>query len=317
MKACHCVTRIVAMAMLLTALSWLIAQEPVLPKPGSTSISRQQQEQLGLKAMGEVYKQMPVMPDSHPVTRYVQELGRKLVSVVPEQHSWPYQFHVIQSKDINAFALPGGPIFINLGTIQAAQSEAQLAGVMSHEMSHVYMQHSAKAIPKQEFAQIFAGVLGAVLPGSTAGNLARVGIQFGAGTLLLKYSRKDEAQADAVGAIIMYKAGYNPHALADFFKMLEQQSGGNLQFLSDHPNPGNREQAIASEISNWPPKRYVGDSEMFARVKEDAVRAKSYTSQEIADGAKQGLWLRYNQENRSIPRNVPVSSSPDNNGPGG
>jgi beta-barrel assembly-enhancing protease len=302
-------------AALLATPSVLIAQPPELPTPGSTSISRQQQEQLGLQAMAEVYKQMPVLPDSHPAARYVQQLGRKLVGVIPEQYSWPYQFHVIQNKDINAFALPGGPIFINLGTIQAAQSEAQLAGVMSHEMSHVYMQHSAKSIPKQEFAQIFAGVLGAVLPGSTAGNLARVGIQFGAGSLLLKYSRKDEAQADAVGAIVMYKAGYNPHALADFFKTLEQQSGGSLQFLSDHPNPGNREQAIAREVRNWPPKNFVADSPTFARVKEDALGTKTYTSQEIADGAKQGLWLRYNEQNGAIPRDLPVSSRSDNNGP--
>jgi outer membrane autotransporter protein len=134
--------------------------------------------------------------------------------------------------------------------------------------------------------------------------------------VLLKYSRADEAQADAVGAIIMYKAGYNPQALADFFKRLEQQSGGNLQFLSDHPNPGNREQAIASEIRTWPPKNYTADNQTFAGVKADAVRAKTYSSQEIADGAKQGMWLRYNQENGSIPRNLPVSSSPGNGGPG-
>lgn len=306
------------MALLVAAPAWLAGQiAPQLPDPGSTRVSRQQQEQLGLQAMGEVYKQMPVLPDSHPVTRYVQQLGRKLVAVIPQQYSWPYQFHVIQQKDINAFALPGGPIFINIGTIQAAESEAQLAGVMSHEISHIYMQHSAKAIPKQEAAQIFAGILGAVLPGSTAGNLARLGIQFGAGTILMKYSREDEAQADAVGAIIMYKAGYDPRALAAFFKNLEQQSGkGGLQFLSDHPNPGNREQAIATEIKNWPPRNYIRDSDSFISAKDAASHVKAYTAQEIADGAKQGVWLRYNQQNGAIPKNVPVSSSDANNGPG-
>src|SRR5262249_52434920 len=237
---------------------------PELPNPGSPSISRQQQEQLGLQTMGEVYKQMPVLPESHPVSRYVQQLGQRLVGVIPEGSSWPYQFHVVQSKDVNAFALPGGPIFINLGTIQAAQNEAQLAGVMAHEISHVYMQHTAKSLPKQEFAQIFAGLLGAVLPESTAGNLARLGVRFGAGTLLMKYSRADEAQADSVGAVIMYRAGYNPRALAAFFQGLEKQSRGNLQFLSDHPNPGNREQAIKREISNWPPKSYASDNRDFA-----------------------------------------------------
>src|SRR5437879_3405100 len=168
----------------------LLAQNsgPQLPSPGSTSVSKQQQEQLGLQAMGEVYKQMPVLPDSSPVTRYVQDLGRKLVGTIPSENSWPYQFHVIPEKEINAFALPGGPIFINIGTIQAADNEAELVGVMAHEMSHVYMQHSAKQAPKATVAQIIAGLAGAVLPQSGLGNLGRMGIQIGAGTMLMKYS---------------------------------------------------------------------------------------------------------------------------------
>ena len=196
---------------------------PTLPDPGQPGMSRQQQEQLGLQAVGEVYQQMPVLPDSSPATRYVQELGRKLQAVIPADRSWPYQFHVIPAADINAFALPGGPIFVNLGTIQAADNEAELAGVLAHEMSHVYMQHSAKQAPKAAIAQIVAGLAGAVLGGSVGGNLARMGIQFGAGTMLMKYSRKDEAQADSVGAIIAYKAGYNPKSMADFFQKLEQR----------------------------------------------------------------------------------------------
>jgi predicted Zn-dependent protease len=303
------------LALVVGLSQWLIAQQaPVLPNPGSTSMSRQQQEQLGLKAMGEVYKQMPVLPDSHPLTQYVQELGRKLQAVIPPEHSWPYQFHVVQQKDVNAFALPGGPIFINVGTIQTAQNEAELAGVMAHEMSHIYMQHTAKSVPKQQFAQIFSGILGAVLPGSTAGNLARLGIQVGAGTVLLKYSRTDEAQADAVGAIIMYKAGFNPHALAAFFERLEGQGGGGgVQFLSDHPNPGNRQAAIAREVENWPPKNYLASSDAFASAKQEASNVRAYTAQEIAAGAKQGVWLRYNQQNGAVPRDLPVSANRDNN----
>src|SRR5437660_4318778 len=200
---------------------------PQLPDPGSPSgITKQQQIQLGQQAVAEVYKQMPVLPDSSPETQYVQQLGRKLVTVIPQEYSWPYQFHVIPQKEINAFALPGGPIFINLGTIEAADNEAELVGVMAHEMSHVYMQHSAKQAGKTSTLQGIAGILGAILPGTTAGNIARLGIQLGAGTLSLKYSRADEAQADAVGAIIAYKDGYNPKGMADFFQKLEQEGGG-------------------------------------------------------------------------------------------
>src|SRR5947208_11229597 len=251
----------------------LVSQaEPQLPDPGTVSgITKEQQEQVGLQAMAEVYKQMPVLPDSHPLTQYVQKLGRILVPVIPSENSWPYQSHVIQQKEINAFAIPGGPIFINVGTIQAADNEAELAGVMAHEMSHVYMQHSAKQAGKASLAQGLLGVLGAVLPGTPAGNIARLGVQIGAGTIFMRYSRKDEAQADAVGAIIMYKAGYNPKSLAEFFQKLEQQGGGSgPQFLSDHPNPGNRVAAVDREIQTWPPKSYNSSNQEFARAKQDA-----------------------------------------------
>jgi Zn-dependent protease with chaperone function len=283
---------------------------PQLPNPGTTGMNRQQQQQLGLQAMGEVYKQMPVLPDSSPETQYVQHLGRKLAGVIPADRSWPYQFHVIPATDINAFALPGGPIFVNIGTITAADSEAQLAGVLAHEMSHVYMQHSAKQAPKATTAQIIAGLAGAVLPQSGLGNLGRMGIQIGAGTMLMKYSRGDEAQADSVGAIIMYRAGYNPQAMADFFETLQKKyGGGGPQFLSDHPNPGNRTASVQREIQNWPRKNYVSNSPEFASTKQDATRVKAYSAQEIANGAKAGTWEQQNRKNNVVPASGSTSSN--------
>ncbi len=143
--------------------------------------------------------------------------GRNWSRTIPQQYSWPFEFHVIPQKEINAFALPGGPMFVNVGTITAAANEAELAGVMAHEMAHVYMQHSAKQAGKTQTTAAIAGLagalLGAITGGSVIGQLAQAGIQFGAQGIILKYSRGDEAQADAVGAIIMYKAGYNPKAL--------------------------------------------------------------------------------------------------------
>src|SRR5215472_14349080 len=294
---------LLALMMIVSQPLALFAQStPQMPDPGRVSMTRQQQEQLGLQAAAEVYKQMPVLPDSSPVTQYVQQLGRRLQEAIPSDRSWPYQFHVVPQKEINAFALPGGPIFINVGTIQAAENEAQLAGVMSHEMSHVYMQHSAKQIAKARWTGLLAGIASAVMPQSGLGDLARTGIQIGAGTVMMKYSRTDEAQADAVGAIIMYNAGYNPRALADFFTTLEQKTGnGGPQFLSDHPNPGNREMAITKQIQPWPPKEYRNSSEAFARTKKTAVATKTYSAQEIAQGAKQGLWARQNARNGDLP----------------
>jgi beta-barrel assembly-enhancing protease len=307
-------TRVLAcfLALHLVICSWAAsAGNPQLPDPGSVrGFGKQEQEQLGLQAMAEVYKQMPVLPDSSPETQYIQQLGNRLVSVIPQQYSWPFQFHVIPQRDINAFALPGGPMFVNTGALLAAANEAELAGVMAHEMSHVYMQHSAKQASKQSMAQGILGVIGGVLGNGIGGSLARLGIGIGAGTFFLKYSRDDEAQADAVGAIIMYKAGYNPQAMADFFLKLEKQAGpGGPQFLSDHPNPGNRNQAIAREIRNWPPKKYLGTSAGFESAQKHAGTVKNYSAQEIADGAKQGVWLSQNRKNGSIPANLPMTAS--------
>lgn len=287
---------------------------PQLPEPGQVGMSREEQRALGLKAAAEVYKQMPVLPDSDPVTQYVQRLGKKLVKQIPPQNSWPYEFHVVQQKEINAFALPGGPMFVNIGTITAAQNEAQLAGVMAHEMSHVYMQHSAKQSGKL-LPNILSGlgqVAGAVI-GGVGGAIASAGGQLGGGILSMKYSRGDEAQADAVGAIIVYKAGYNPMELAKFFEILNKQGGSPPQFLSDHPNPGNRSAAISKEIRNWPKKQYIGASQEFQDARKRSESVKSYSAQEIADGAKQGLWAKQNMQNGAVPESAKATVAADVN----
>ena len=276
---------------------------PQLPNPGDTGVSKERQEQIGRQAMGEVYRKMPVLPDSSPETQYIRQLGRKLMAVIPEQYSWPYEFHVIQQKSINAFALPGGPVFVNLGTILAADNEAELAGVLSHEMAHVYMQHSIKQLRKTQYTQGIAGVLGIVLGsmGGPVGALGQLGAGVAGGVLTMKYSRADESQADAVGAIIMYKAGYDPHYLAKFFQKLASMGNNGPQFLSDHPFPGNRQQAIDEEVRYWPEKDYVNNSRAFVRMKEDAQGLHAYTSQEVSQGARTGEWARQNHENGSVP----------------
>src|SRR5215471_14795474 len=203
--------------LLLATLAFPQSAGPEFPNPGNPHMSRDQQRSLGLQAAAQVYQQMPVLPDTSPETQYVRKLGQKLVATIPPQYSWPFEFHVVAQKEINAFALPGGPMFVNIGTITAAANEAELAGVMAHEMSHVYMQHSAKQASKAQTAGLLAGLaeaaLGATVGGSV-GQLGQMGIQMGAQGLMLKYSRTDEAQADAVGAVILYKAGYDPQALA-------------------------------------------------------------------------------------------------------
>jgi len=301
-------TLAVTLALSFFAAQCLAQSEPVLPQPGDTGISRDEQIQVGHKAMGQVYQQLPVLPDSNPVTQYVQQLGKRLAQSIPQQQSWPYEFHVIQQKEINAFALPGGPIFINVGTVTAASNEAQLAGVMAHEMAHVYMQHSAKQMKQNVGPSILAGVgqiLGQMI-GGVGGALASIGGQMVGGMWSMKYSREDEAQADSVGAIVMYKARYNPRSMAEFFQKLQEESGGGgpPQFLSDHPSPGNRVAAVENEIENWPPEQWVTNTASFNRVYQEAQSVKAYSAQEIEAGAKNGTWARQNQSNGSIPAGV-------------
>ena len=283
----------IMLALVMACPGWMLAavkRGPELPDPGDVGVSKQDQEKLGLQAVGEVYKQMPVLPDSNAMTKYVNDLGQRLRAVIPPQYNWNYQFHVIPQKEINAFALPGGPIFVNVGTIQAADNEAELAGVIAHEMSHVYMQHSIKQMRKNQGPSVLAGlgqILGQMI-GGVGGAVASLGAQLGAGVLSMKYSRADEAQADAVGAIIMYKAGYDPHYLAKFFQKLQAEGGSGPQFMSDHPNPGNRYQAIDTQVREWPGRTYHNDTSQFQQTRTVAKSTRVYTAQEIAQMAKSG-----------------------------
>ena len=133
-----------------------LARARVELRPCHNNISPQQQIELGQKAVQQVYQQMPVLPDSDRVSRYIQSLGQRLADQAPG-YRWPYNFHVVNVADINAFALPGGSVFVNLGTIQATSNEAQLAAVMAHEISHVALQHSVCNLEKEKRVGLFAG----------------------------------------------------------------------------------------------------------------------------------------------------------------
>src|SRR5262249_26643934 len=208
-------------------------------------------------------------------------------------YKWPYNFHVVNVKEINAFALPGGPIFVNLGTIQAADNEAQLAGVMAHEISHVVQRHGTRAASKQMGAQLPLAILGGIMGESTLAKAAELGISFGVGSYFLKNSRKSESEADLLGTDIMYDAGYEPRQMAVFFEKLEKQMGPSAnsmlnQFMSDHPNPGNRAEAVQREVKTLKARAYLPDSAEFRDVKVRVAGMKPLTSAQVAAMQKQG-----------------------------
>lgn len=263
--------------------------ESAFPQPaGYNAFSIEQEMQLGKQAAAEADSQLPELPARGPIQDYVSTLGQKLASQLP-QNQYVFNFKVVNQKEINAFALPGGPVRINLGTIQAADSESELAGVIAHEISHVYLRHATRNASKEQIAQLPAAILGGILGGGVGGQLARMGLEFGLGSVFLKYSRDAESEADRTGAKIMYEAGYDPRAMVRFFEKLESQEKGKegSQFLSDHPNPGNRVEAVTFAISQLPAKRYTENASEFRRVHAQAMQMTPYTAQQIAQMQQQ------------------------------
>ena len=235
----------------LTATS-VAAQTKVTPP--KNKYTPEQDVQIGREAAAEVRKQYPIINDDN-VEGYLERLGDRLVEAAPRElnhRAFQYTFTPVNLKDINAFALPGGPMFVNRGMIDAATTEGQVAGVMAHELAHVLLRHGTANATKQQGFQIgaLAGAIAGAVIGGNLGQIVSQGSQFGLGTWLMKYSREYEKQADLVGAQIMARAGYDPRDLAGMFETIAKQGGGSPpQWLSSHPNPGNRTQYINAEAA--------------------------------------------------------------------
>src|SRR6187402_1426105 len=223
----------------------------VAPK---NSYAVQDDVKLGKEAAAEVTKELPMLNDQR-LEDYVERIGRTLAGAIPpefQHNEFRYTFDVVNQKEINAFALPGGPMFLNRGMIEAAKTEGEVAGVMAHELSHVALRHgTAQATKGQKFqiGSVLGQIAGAIV-GGTAGSIISQGTQFGLGAAFLKYSREYESQADILGAQILARAGYDPRQMANMFKTIEAEGGGSgPEWLSSHPNPGNRYDAINREAA--------------------------------------------------------------------
>lgn len=215
-------------------------------KPGFNLFTPEQDVEMGKQSAQQVAQQAPLIRDER-ILNYVRQLGAKLSAKAPG-YNFPYQFNVVATKEINAFALPGGFIFVNAGTIAAARNEGELAGVIAHEISHVALRHPTNQVSKAYLAQKGLDTIGRI-GGHDIGQVLEGLGGAGANLLFLKFGRTAESQADLEGARIMSDAGYDPHDMARFFQLLESQGGQRTpEFLSDHPDPGNRVAAINEEI---------------------------------------------------------------------
>jgi Zn-dependent protease with chaperone function len=238
------------------SMTVLLAQTAIkLPKNKYTP---EQDVKLGKEAAAEVRKEYPVIQNDK-ITSYLTRLGDRLVAAAPSELKNPvyeYSFTPVNLKEINAFALPGGPMFVNRGMFDAATSEGEVTGVMAHELSHVLLRHGTANATKAQnpWLQIgqMAGAVGGAVVGGSAGSAIMQGSQLGLGAVLLRYSRDYEKQADLLGSQIMARAGYDPRALAHMFETIERETkggGGSPEWLSSHPNPGNRTQYINKEAA--------------------------------------------------------------------
>ena len=247
----------------------------------------------GREAAAQVERQLPILND-YEATGYINRIGQRLVAAIPREYQHPefrYTFKVVNTRDINAFALPGGPMYVNRGIIEAAHNEGELAGVMAHELSHVALRHgTAQATKAQKYQWgILAGAIAGAVIGGNVGQVIASGTQLGIGTYFLKFSREYEKEADLLGAQIMARAGYDPRDLANMFRTIEQQGGsGGPQWLSDHPNPGNRYAYINQEADELnvssSPIKVTSD---FRRV-QDRLRGmpRARSMQEIASSGQ-------------------------------
>lgn len=258
-------------ATLAIGLSPAISADRTRLQPGWNLFSAQQDVQIGKRLAAQVPTQMTLL-DNRRVDDYLNELGKRLAAHAPG-YQYPYQYRCVNSAAINAFALPGGYIYINRGVIESASDEAELAGVMAHETAHVALRHGTSQASKAYVAEIPVALLSGWLGNNSSLGSAIVKMTTGfvLNSVFLKYSREDETQADVLGTQILYDSGYDPRAMARFFEMIESKSKSQpIEFFSDHPNPEHRIERVMQEVTKLggPPSGYKEDSRQFHEIQK-------------------------------------------------
>jgi beta-barrel assembly-enhancing protease len=227
---------------------------PVTQRKQHIAITADQEIALGLQSAPEMAKQFGGLSRDPRSTTMVKEMGRQLLAVVPKEHNpYDFEFHLLgDPKTVNAFALPGGQVFVTEALYSRLETVGQLAGVLGHEIGHVLARHSAEQMAKTRLAQGLS-TSGAIAASEQFGMTGAAAAQFVGQFVLLSYSREHELEADRLGVRIMAAAGYNPESLIGVMRILEAASGGRSggsDFMATHPNPGRRMEFIAQEIAN-------------------------------------------------------------------
>jgi Zn-dependent protease with chaperone function len=262
------------MAILIAAMPMLVLGQQTQVSMPNNRYKVEEDVKLGRETAVQVEQQFPLLNDRQAVD-YVQGIGRRLVESIPRQFNQPafdYRFQIVNASDLNAFALPGGPMYVNRGMIEKARNEGEMAGVMAHEISHIALRHATAQATRQSSAKNTLGMLGMILGGAILGGQtgAQIGM-LGAAAWMTKYSREYETQADVLGSQIMANAGYNPRDLANVFRTIAEdgKGRGGPEWLSSHPDPGNRYEKINREAQFLTIRPYPNaDPRAFGRIQE-------------------------------------------------
>lgn len=227
---------------------------------------------VGRKAQQQVRQQVPELRDG-TVNNYIESLGRRIVARA-DGPRYPYSFDVANYREINAFALPGGPIWIHRGTIDLARTESQLVGVIAHEVAHIANRHAAEQITKGTVANVGLGVLGALLGNGTGAQIAQMGAGIAAQATMMKFSRDHEREADMKALQYMKRAGFDPRGMVEFLQVLRARQGrdpGSVRtFFASHPAPGERVRRLEQAANRMAGGRR--DSQAFQNVQSRLAR---------------------------------------------
>ena len=212
------------------------------PRAQFSLISVAQEIEIGREANAQVRKEVPEVRDA-AANQHIRAIGRRLVQQATGP-KYPYSFSMADYREINAFALPGGPIWIHRGVLHAATNESQVAGVLAHEVAHIAQRHAAGQLTKNMMANLGLGLLGAVLGNGGGATAAQAAAGFLANGAFLKFSRDDEREADQVGLQLLRRAGWDGRGMVELFEILQREAKRNPSsvelFFSSHPSPQDR-----------------------------------------------------------------------------
>jgi predicted Zn-dependent protease len=217
-------------------------------------VSTQQEVQIGADYSRQINRQLPMLNDQATIN-YVNQIGQQLAQIA-DPRGIRYNFYVVNSDVVNAFALPGGYVYVNRGLIERADNLSEFAGVLAHEIGHVAERHSIEQLQRAQNANLGLNVLYGVLLGRAPSGVEQAGIQVGGGAVFAGYGRDAEREADAVGVTYMVRAGYNPNGMATFFEellsMQQRQPSRVEQWFSTHPTTQERVTNTRAIIARTP-----------------------------------------------------------------